>query len=114
MRTRQICREDWPKFFNSLSQKHEGLEVSLEVFGLNIGNQVEERHIFLAGLTAELSEEDTRSDKIEIMFGESPDRHLTHVVTAPTEVDLQQTDLGVASALRIRAADGTTSLLYLS
>lgn len=114
MRTRQIPREDWPTFFKILSQRQEGWEVSLEVLGLDIGDQVEQRHMFLAGLTAELSADARRPDTIEIMLGVSAAHHLTHTITAPTAVDLQQTDLGIDAALQIKAADGITSLLYLS
>lgn len=113
MQTRQIPREIWPTFFRNLSQKQEGWEVSLEVLGPDIGDQVEERHLFLTGLTAELANEANRPDKIEIMLGGSADRHLTHTVTAPTEVAVQQTDLGIDSVLQIKSADGTTSLLHL-
>ena len=114
MKTRQIPREEWTRFFDNLSRKQEGLEATLEVFSPDIGNQVEERHMFLAGLTAEVTDEGDGSDKIEIMMGGSPSGHLTHTITAPTEVDLQQTDLGIDSVLQIKSADGTTSLLHLS
>lgn len=113
MRTQQIPREAWPLFFKKLSQKQEGWEVSLEVLGPDIGDQMEETHMFLAGLAVDLSKDPSRPDRIEIMFGGNAGNHLTHIVTAPTQVDLQQTDLGVDSALHIKSADGTTSLLYL-
>jgi hypothetical protein len=113
MRTQQIPREIWPTFFKKLSQKQEGWEVSLELFGPDLGSQVEERHMFLAGLTAELSHEASRPDMIEIMFRGRPSDHLTHTVIAPTQVNLQQTDLGRDLALQIKAADGMTRLLHL-
>jgi hypothetical protein len=103
----------WPKFFKNLSLRQEGWEVSLEVLGQDIGDQVEERHMFLTGLTAELSDEASRPDKIVMMLGGTPARHLTHILTAPTEVALQQTDLGIDSVLQIKLADGTTNLLHL-
>lgn len=113
MKSRQIPREEWSRFFDNLSRRQEGWEVTLEVFSPDIGDQVEERHMFLAGLTAEVANEADRSDKIEIMMGGSPSGHVTHTITAPIQVDLQQTDLGVDSALQIKSADGTTSLLHL-
>ncbi len=113
MRSQQIPREAWPMFFKNLSLRQEGWEVSLEVLGPDIGDQMEERHMFLAGLAVELSKNASRPDRITMMFGESAGSHLTHTVTAPTQVDLQQTDLGVDSALQIKSADGITSLLYL-
>jgi hypothetical protein len=110
MKTREVPRCEWSKFFDNLSRKQQGWEVTLEVFGPEIGNQVEERHMFLAGITAEVAD---GGDKIEIMMGENARGHVTHMITAPTLVELQQTDLGVNSALQIKSADGTTSLLHL-
>jgi hypothetical protein len=114
MRTREIPREEWTRFFDNLSRRQEGWEVTLEVFGPDIGDQVEERRMFLAGLTAEVTDKAARGDKIEIMMGGRASGHVTHMITAPIQVDLQQTDLGIDSALRIKSADGTTSLLHLS
>ena len=111
MKTREIPRDEWTRFFDNLSRRQEGWQVTLEVFGPDIGDQVEERDMFLAGVTAELAEE---GDKIEIMMGGKPSGHVTHTITAPIQVDLQQTDLGVDSALHIKSSDGTTSLLHLS
>ena len=113
MKTRQIPREEWISFFDDLSKKLEGQSVALEVFGPDIGDQIEERRMFFAGLTADVTDRVGKQDQIEIMLGGNPEAHLTHTITAPTEVDLQQTDLGVASSLQIKAADGTTSLLRL-
>lgn len=114
MKTRQIPRTEWTGFFDELSKKLEGKSVALEVFGPEIGDQVEERQMFFAGLTADVTNKAGKQDQIEIMLGGNPSAHLTHLITAPIEVDLQQTELGVASVLQIKAADGTTSLLRLS
>ena len=111
MKTREIARDEWKKFFDNLSRKQEGWQATLEVFGPDIGDQIEERQMFLAGTTAELG---NHGDKIEIMLGGKPGAHLTHVITAPVQVNLQQTDVGVDAALQIKAADGTTTLLHLS
>ena len=113
MKTREIPRNEWTSFFDNLSRRREGWEVTLEVFGLDIGDQVEERHMCLTGLTAEVSNKADRGDKIEIMMGGKPSAHVTHVITAPTRVDLQQTELGIDAALQIKSADGTTALLTL-
>ena len=110
MKTREVPRCEWSKFFDNLSRKQQGWEVTLEVLGPDIGDQVEERHMFLAGITAEVAD---GGDKIEIMIGENARGHVTHMITAPILVELQQTDLGVNSAIQIKSADGTTSLLLL-
>ena len=113
MKTRQIPREEWKKFFDNLSRKQEGWEVELEVFGPDMGDQIEQNHMFLAGMTAEVADIINKRDKIEIMMAKTPSNHVTHMISAPVLVQLQQTDLGIDSALQIKSADGTTSLLHL-
>lgn len=110
VKTREIPRDEWTKFFDNMSRRQEGWEVGLEVFSPTIGVQIEGSHMFLAGLTAEVSE---RGDKIEIMMAGKPSNHVTHVISTPILVQLQQTDLGIDSAVGIKSADGTTSLLHL-
>jgi len=66
MKTREIPRDEWTRFFNNFSRRQEGWQVTLEVFGMDIGDQVEQRHLFLAGVTAEVAD---KGDEIEIMMG---------------------------------------------
>lgn len=68
---------------------------------------------FLAGMTAEVTDEINKGDKIEIMMVGTSSNHVTRMISAPILVQLQQTDLGIDSALRIKSADRTTSLLHL-
>ena len=110
MKTRQIPREEWTRFFDDLSKKLEGRSVGLEVFGPDIGDQVEERRMFFAGLSADVTDKAGKKDQIEIMLGGNPDAHLTHIITAPTEVDLQQTEIGDQSALKKKTSYCITSL----
>lgn len=111
MKTREIERAEWSKFFDNFSRKQQGWEVTLEVLGADIGDQIEQRRMFLTGVTAETSDE---GDKIEIMMGGNRSGHLTHIISAPTQVHLQVTDDDVYAALQIKAADGTSTLLHLS
>ena len=108
MKTRESPRTEWTAFFDSFSHRHEGWRVMLEVFGPEIGDQIEERELALEGVTAELAD---AGDKIEIMIGAKPDAHITHTITAPNQVSLEQTDEGADVVLAIKAADGTMTLL---
>ena len=109
MQTRQIPKSEWPRFLDVFSRKHEGWLVKLEIFNPNIGAQVEESGLVLEGLTDEWDE--TKGNTIMIMAGNTPDDHLTHSISQPTEVAFQQTDAGADAALAIKSADGTTTLL---
>jgi len=108
MKTREISRGEWPDFFDGFSRRHEGWQVTLEIFGPDIGDQIEERELALEGVTAELSD---AGDKIEIMMGAKPDDHITHQIAAPTQVSLEQTDEGADVALLIKSADDISALL---
>lgn len=109
MKTREIPRIEWTVFFDSFSRQHEGWRVTLEVLGLDIGDQIEERELALEGVTAELAD---AGDKIEIMIGAKPDDHITHTIVAPNQVSLEQTDEGADVVLAIKAADGKMTLLH--
>ncbi len=108
--TREIPRNEWTRFFDDFSRKNEGRGVTLEIFGPELGDQVEERDFFLSGIAAEVT---NGRNSIEIMIGGSPNRHLTHVIKDPTKVGLEKAVPGTTGALQIKSADGTTSLLHL-
>lgn len=109
MQTRQIPKSEWPAFLDVFSRKHEGWLVKLEILSADIGAQVQETGLVLEGLTDELDE--AEGNTIMIMAGNTPDDHLTHSISQPTEISLQQTDAGADAALSIKSADGTTTLL---
>ena len=54
MSTQEILRNEWAKFFDGFSLRHQGWLVTVEVFGSDIGAQVEARELPLQGITAEL------------------------------------------------------------
>lgn len=109
MQTREIPENEWMKFFDSFSRKHEGWLVNLEVFGSEIGAQVAQHDLALEGVTDEWDE--VNGNTIMIMMGAEPDDHITHSITHPTAVSLEQTNEGADVALAIKSNDGTTTLL---
>jgi len=109
MKTQEIPRSAWPAFLDSFTRQHEGWLADLEVFSPEIGSQQEEQELPLEGITAELG--DGRPDRIAIMLGADPDDHITHTITAPSQVSVEKSDEGADVALAIKAPDGTTTLL---
>ena len=109
MQTKEIPKSEWTGFFDSFSRKHEGWLVSVEIFGSEIGAQVEEREVALEGITDEWDE--VEGSTIMIMTGAKPEGHITHSITHPTAVSLEQTDEGADAALAIKSNDGTMTLL---
>ena len=109
MQTKEIPNNEWTKFFDSFSRKHEGWLVSVEIFGSEIGAQIEQREVALEGITDEWDE--VEGSTIMIMTGARPEGHITHSITHPTAVSLEQTDEGADAALAIKSNDGTMTLL---
>jgi len=109
MKTKEIPKNEWPKFFDNFSRKHEGWLVTLEIFGLELGAQVQERELVLAGIVDDWDE--IHGNQIVIMLGEKPDDHITHSISRPTQVSVEKTDGGADVALAIKSADGVMALL---
>jgi Family of unknown function (DUF5335) len=108
MKTKEIPRSEWPKFFNSFSLQYEGWLVTLEILDSQIGAQVESRELPLIGIIAD--SDDVSGDEIAIIIGAAPRDHITHNIRRPTQVSLEQTDEGADAALAIKSEDGVTAL----
>src|SRR5436305_10779224 len=100
---REIPRAEWVEFLDGFSRQHEGWLVTVEVFGAEIGAQVEAQQLPLVGITAELKRDGEKS--ISIIAGEETEAHITHTVTQPPHVRLEQTESGADAALQIESAD---------
>ena len=109
MQTRDIPKNEWPVFLNRFSGRHQGWVINLEIFGSDIGAQVEGNNLVLEGLTGEWSQ--INGSTITIMAGARPDNHVTHSISRPTELSVETTDTGEDVALSIKAEDGTRTLL---
>lgn len=108
MVTREIPRDEWVEFFDGFSRQHEGWLITVEVLGSELGAQVEARELRLEGISADLKGDE---NAISIMVGETPDDHVTHTITQPTHVRLEQTREGANEAIQIESGDGVTTLL---
>ena len=109
MKTREIPKEEWTQFFDRFSRKHEGCLITMEIFGDEIGAQVQDRELTFQGITDEWDE--VSGNTITVMTGGKTDEYITHNIDLPTEVSLEQTDDGDDLAIAIKSADATTALL---
>jgi hypothetical protein len=102
--TRNIPRNEWRGELDSFSKQHEGWIVSVTVAGADGAVQTEARDLPLQGVSAD----SPANSRVDIMIGERPKSHVTHVVD-PVDVAINVTDEGAERGLRIRAADGSTT-----
>jgi hypothetical protein len=109
MRTKEVPKNEWRRFFDTFSRQHEGWLATLEVLGADVGAQEEGRELPLAGVS--LSSGGDETEAISIDLGTKPDEHVSHAISEPTAVWLEQTEEGANAALEIEAADGTKTLL---
>ena len=111
MRTRQFQENEWPRFFDDFSRRYKGSLVDLEVFCVEIGDQIEGQGLALQGIKAEFIEGE--GYRLVVLVGDKANDHIRHSIVGPVQVSLEQTDEGIDAALAIKAADGTTALLRL-
>ena len=109
MKIKEIPKEEWAQFFDAFSRQHEGWLITTEIFRNDIGDQVQERELEFEGITDEWDE--VSGNSIIVMTGGNRDVHITHSITLPTHVSLQQTDEGADAALFIKSAGGTIECL---
>lgn len=109
MKTKTIPKKQWSEFFDGFSRQHEGWLVTVELLGTEFGAQVQNRELAFEGIVDEADE--VHGNQVVIMVGAKPNDHITHAISRPTEVSLEQTDEGADAALAIKSADGVTALL---
>ena len=109
MATREIDREEWTSSLNEFNRRHEGKIASVQEFGPGTLSHDEVRHLPFAGLIVEIDE--GRADSISVMLGTEVADHVTHSITAPTEIWVRTGSDIMGEMLEIRSEDGRTMVL---
>lgn len=114
---REIPRAQWPSFCEEFSRSHQGWLATLGTIASDVllaNPEAAEDEVEIAvneklfqGITSE-----TRGDKLElfISLGQRPD-HITHRISQPQRIRLEQTAEGAHRGLQIDAANGQATLL---
>jgi hypothetical protein len=109
MPTQEISREDWSNFFDLFSRQHEGWLATLEVFGPEVGAQEEAHQLPFEGIS--IASGGNGAEAIAINLGKTPEDHVTHTITKPEHVWLEQTSGGANAALEIESENQNKALL---
>lgn len=104
MNARDILRDRWREELDSFSRQHEGWIVRVDVTEAG-ATRTEARDVPLYGVSLD----NPRKDAIAVIVGHEPADHVTHEVSRPVAVSIEQTDAGAQRALHIRADDGSTT-----
>ena len=108
MPTQEIPRDEWTTFLDTFSRQHEGWLSTLEILGTDIGAQREVLNLPLEGISAS---RESVPETIAISLGNDVKDHVTHTISGPTRVWLDQTSAGANAALEIESADEVKTLL---
>ena len=108
MVTIDIPRDGWRDALDEFTIVHDGWLVSLDVLNSDLGAQPEIEYMPLLGVSADRIDDD---GTITISVARSKSAHFTHVIHQPTRLLVERTDVGADAALRIDAADGTTTIV---
>ena len=103
-------RNEWPSFFDRLSEDMQGQHVVVEVLDEEVGDQVEAEKIPFA-----FSAYDQREDTVIISMGGTTERYpvvLRHMINHPTAVDV--TSSGADTVVRVASQSDGTSLVTFS
>jgi hypothetical protein len=112
--TQEVPRSEWKSFLGDFSRAHEGWLATVEVVGFEIGDQVETRARPLRGISTDVAGPGEHKDeKVEVIVGAGPHEHLTHIVSSPEAIRLEQTRFGQDETLEIESQDGTRTLVRL-
>ena len=108
MQTVVIPRADWRVTLDEFSCAHEGWRVSLELLTPELGAQPEIEDLPLRGVAAEVGPADST---ITIAVGSKGLDQVTHIIHAPTRVQLEKNDAGADVALEIESSDREKAIL---
>jgi hypothetical protein len=80
MSARPIPPEEWIKFFDDFSKKHENWIVTIEVVGSPLGDQHESTRLPLVGISADVKAGERR---VVVQLGGRFDANLTRIIERP-------------------------------
>src|SRR5579884_3551804 len=104
MKSREIPVAEWPQFTEAFSRQHEGWLVSLFTELQHGERKCVARDVPFRGIAAE---SDAGARSVVVMVNGSSDRHLSHAISNPEEIVIEETDEGAEAAVSIASALGT-------
>jgi hypothetical protein len=111
MPTQEILRDEWSRYFEEFSRRHQSWLVTVEILGLEIGDQVQVRNLPLEGIVVETSDD---GDAMTIIAGSRPGARISHTISAPSRVWVKQNEQGADEALEIESPAGAVLVRFKS
>ena len=104
MQSRQIPESEWRTTLDSLSRSFDGVTVSLEIVGDDVGAEEEVHRQPLRGISADAA-------GVTMQFEKEGGMHLQHLVAHPKTLRVVETDEGALMAVEVEDDRGVNSFL---
>ena len=101
--------DEWTIRLAELTRRHYNDPVTIEVLGLEIGDQIEARRVPLKGLSLDVK--DRPHGAVSILIEDMHGAHTERMVHQPVNVQLKTSADGSDEVLAVESADGTTTLV---
>jgi hypothetical protein len=109
--SQEVRREQWEPVLTSVTRDYRGAHARLQVFGPDVGYQVETADRPFDGIAVDLKDGE---HIVWIHFESSPGDHLAHGVHDVTAIRMLQPTATTGPVIEVEGADGTKSLLTLN
>ena len=108
--TRELERASWPAYFDSIASSIEGMLVTVELMGEQLGDQTD-----IERLPVQAISYDPRDDVLEVAVGGRGTRYpvvLRHFISSPTAISVEELE-GRPSAILVTDPGGVRTLIRL-
>ena len=108
--TRELERASWPAYFDSIASSIEGMLVTVELMGEQLGDQTD-----IERLPVQAISYDPRDDVLEVAVGGRGTRYpvvLRHFISSPTAISVEELE-GRPSAILVTDPDGVRTWIRL-
>lgn len=108
MQTQEIPRDQWTRFFDDFSKKHQSWIVNWEVLGRDLGDQEKTNRLPLVGISADLK---GSAPRVNVMVGGRLDAHVTQIIEKPKRVLFKEPEQPGHEVIEIESDNGRLTLL---
>jgi len=104
----ELKREDWNKFFDTLSKRRFEWKTEIEVLSPTLGDQILNISLPFNGITLEELDGTTT---VVMSVGETTDQHQTHTILNPARVAFLASENDRGDVVAVEETDGTKTLI---
>jgi len=109
--TQELDADRWHEYFDSLSSSIEGMLVTIEIMGEDVGDQTDVERMPLQAISY-----DPKDDVLEVALGGRGVRYpivLRHFISSPQTISVEESSSITPTAVLVTDAEGVRTLIRL-